>query len=262
MQSCTLRFREHGGNGIREPDKAINGGDQDVLNPPVLQFHHDAEPELGAFVLGNPEPQELFLALHVDGQGKIDRLVAHPAVLAALDDNAVEVDDRIDGIKRPALPCPNIVQHSIGYAADQGFGDLDLVELQQHGLHIPDAHASGIHGQNFFIESLEALLALWDELRFKGAVPISGRANIELIVIDDDGFAPGAVELQGKNGRLKKPKTSIDNNCVNTLLEKDIPRSNASASGYKRRGYTQTGASAAPPCFGSFSRKSIRTSGS
>ncbi|RTY34203.1 helix-turn-helix domain-containing protein, partial [Chlorobium phaeovibrioides] len=70
------------------------------------------------------------------------------------------------------------------------------------------------------------------------------------------------LELQGKNEHFKKPKTSIGNNCVSILLERDIPRSNASVSGYKRRGYTQTGASVALPCYGSFCRKSIRTSGS
>ncbi len=70
------------------------------------------------------------------------------------------------------------------------------------------------------------------------------------------------LELQGKNEHFKKPKTSIGNNCVSILLERDIPRSNASVSGYKRHGYTQTGASVALPCYGSFCRKSIRISGS
>ncbi len=72
----------------------------------------------------------------------------------------------------------------------------------------------------------------------------------------------GLLELQGKNEHFKKPKTSIGNNCVSILLERDIPRSNASVSGYKRHGYTQTGASVALPCYGSFCRKSIRISGS
>ena len=70
------------------------------------------------------------------------------------------------------------------------------------------------------------------------------------------------LELQEKNGHIKKPKASIDNICVSILLERDILRSNASVFGYKKHGYTQRGSSATLPCYGSCCRKSNQISGS
>jgi len=138
-----------------------------------------------------------FLAFHCDRQSKIDRFVTDLAVLTAFDDNAVEINNRIDRIEWSALPCPDVIEHGIGNTTDKSFRDFDFIEFQQHGLHIPDTYASGIHGQDFLIKSVEPLLALRDQLWFKGAVSVSGRTDFQLIVVNDYGFAAASSAFQG-----------------------------------------------------------------
>jgi hypothetical protein len=103
--------------------------------------------------------------------------------LTALDDNAVERDDGIERLERAVLPGAYVVEHRVGHAADERFGDFDLVEFQQHGLHVADAHAAGVHGQDFVVEALEARLALRDQLRLEAAVAVARGVDGELIVL-------------------------------------------------------------------------------
>ena len=60
-----FRLRIHRRDRLGESGKSVHGGHEDVLQPAVLQFVQDPEPELGAFRLVDPEPQELFLAFHI-----------------------------------------------------------------------------------------------------------------------------------------------------------------------------------------------------
>ena len=50
---------------------------------------------------------------------------------------------------------------------------LDLVQLFEHSLHVAYAHASEVHGQNFFVESIEVRLALRNQLRLETAVAVA-----------------------------------------------------------------------------------------
>jgi hypothetical protein len=51
------RFGEHGGDRVREALQAIDNGQHDILHAAVLELVHDAQPELGAFVLFDPQAQ-------------------------------------------------------------------------------------------------------------------------------------------------------------------------------------------------------------
>ena len=57
--------REGGGDGFGKALEAVHDGDQNILNAPVLHLVHHREPEFGPFVLGDPEAQNLALAIGV-----------------------------------------------------------------------------------------------------------------------------------------------------------------------------------------------------
>ena len=102
MQVCTVS-----GNTADRLGKAlqpIDHGDQDVLHAAGLQLVHHLQPELGAFALLDPRPENMFLALAIKRQRHIDRLVADQALVADLHPQRVEEDDGINRVERPVLP--------------------------------------------------------------------------------------------------------------------------------------------------------------
>ena len=89
--------------------------------PPVLQLVHHRQPELGAFVLGEPQAQNLTLAVAGDAKSHVDSLVLdRPAVgITDLHPQRVKDHNGIHPVQCPALPFPDLVEHRIGDAADQ-----------------------------------------------------------------------------------------------------------------------------------------------
>jgi hypothetical protein len=73
------RFREGGGDRLREAFQPVHDGDQDVLDPSVAQLVHHRQPELGTFIIGDPEAEDLALPLPGDAQGDVNS--PSPAVL-------------------------------------------------------------------------------------------------------------------------------------------------------------------------------------
>ncbi len=116
----------------------VHDGDQDVLDAPVAQLVHHRQPELGAFVVGDPEAQNLAFTIPGDAQGDVNGLVFdHPTVgVADLHAQSVENDDRIHPVQRPMLPLPDLVQHGIGDAADQVGRDPQAVKILQMSLDV------------------------------------------------------------------------------------------------------------------------------
>ncbi len=105
------RIREGGSDGFGEALQPIHDGDQDVLHAPVLQLVHYRQPELGAFILSNPQAKNLAHPVTGDAEGHINRLVLdHPAVgVADLDPKCVEDHDGIHTVQRPGLPFADLV---------------------------------------------------------------------------------------------------------------------------------------------------------
>ena len=89
--------------------------DQNVLNATVLQLVHHRKPELGALVIGDPQPQNLPKAVPVDAESHVNSLVFdHAAIgVADLDPERVEDHDRIHPLQRPGPPFPDLVQHGV-----------------------------------------------------------------------------------------------------------------------------------------------------
>jgi hypothetical protein len=82
-----LRLREHRAGRDRQ---AINDGDQDIADAAVLRLRHDAQSELRAVGLFDPNAQHVRTALRSDTNGELHDLVPHRSFIAHLNPQSVE----------------------------------------------------------------------------------------------------------------------------------------------------------------------------
>ncbi len=113
------RFGEDGGDGVGKTLQAIDDGQHDILDTAVAQFVHDAQPEFGAFILLQPQAKDHLGAVGHDAQGNMDRLVANHALVADLNPDRIEENQRIGWVQRALLPGRDLLQHSVRDRADQ-----------------------------------------------------------------------------------------------------------------------------------------------
>src|SRR5207249_4424206 len=66
-----------------------------------------------------------------DADRQVGVPVAHRPLVADLQHDRVEPDDQVELLERPRLPLLDIVEHSVGDAADRVAADLDAVDLRQ-----------------------------------------------------------------------------------------------------------------------------------
>ena len=161
------RLRKHRRDRLRKALQAIDDRDQNVVDAPNFQLVHDLEPELRAFGLFDPQAQNLFLAIGIESERDIDRLVFNEALIADLDPQGVEENDRVDGIERPVLPLAHLVQDGIGDPADEIGRDVDAVKLGQMAPDLAHRHAAGVQAQDLVVEPVEPGLAFGDKLRLE-----------------------------------------------------------------------------------------------
>ena len=106
--------RECVGNGLFHSLKPVCDSDQDVLHTAVPQVAEHLIPKGGAFGFADPEPENVLFPTGVDSKRKIDRLRGDDALFRAdLDPDCIKEDNRIDGVKRPALPASELRKHRI-----------------------------------------------------------------------------------------------------------------------------------------------------
>ena len=105
----------------------MNGGSGNDLFVFAPQFG-----ELTLFsALSMPEAQDLLAAVGSDAERDVDGLVADDALVANLDPQRVEEDQRVDGLQRSDLPGGDLLQNSVRHRADEVGRDLDAVKLAQ-----------------------------------------------------------------------------------------------------------------------------------
>ena len=96
MQVWTIASGNTAGSP-REALEAVDDGQQDILDAAVPELVHHPEPELGAFVLLEPQAEHLLGAVGAHAERDVDRLVADHALVPDLDPQRVEEDQRVDG---------------------------------------------------------------------------------------------------------------------------------------------------------------------
>jgi hypothetical protein len=107
-------LRKHSIDRLGKALQAIDDGDQNVTNATVLQLVHDAQPELGAFGLLDPDAEYLLGAIRANAKRNVDGLVADKAFVADFDPYRVEENERIADIQRSVLPFRDLLQDRIG----------------------------------------------------------------------------------------------------------------------------------------------------
>ena len=79
------RFGKDGDDRLRKALQAIDDGDEYILDAAVFQLVHDPQPEFGAFVLLEPQAENLLGAVGADAERDMHRLVADQPFVADFD---------------------------------------------------------------------------------------------------------------------------------------------------------------------------------
>jgi hypothetical protein len=116
-----------------------------LLDAAVAQFVQHPEPELRAFVLFEPEAEDLLRAVGADAECDVHRLVADQPLVADLHPQRVEEHQGVDRLQRAGLPRGDLVQHGIRDRTDQVRRDLQAIEVKQMARDLPRAHATRVH---------------------------------------------------------------------------------------------------------------------
>jgi hypothetical protein len=103
-------------------------------------------------------------------------------------DDAVEVDDRPDGVEPARTPQGNLAIEVGGDLGNERGGDLDAVKFLDDILDVAAGQALGVQGQDLVVEAAQAALVLADELRLEGAVAVARDVEADLAEFALDGF--------------------------------------------------------------------------
>jgi hypothetical protein len=100
--------QEKWGQGLAHPFQAVGHGDEDVLTAARLQIGEDLHPEFGPFGLLDPDAENVTCAIGQDGQCEIDRFAADRGLVANLDAQRIEEDDRVTSARAAGFATPSL----------------------------------------------------------------------------------------------------------------------------------------------------------
>ena len=175
--------------GLREAGEPVDADEQDVGDAAGLQVGEDVQPELRALGLLEPQAEDVAFAVEVDAQRDVARLVSDGVPVADLHDQRIEVDDRVDALKRAVLPRLRVLKDRVGDLRDQVRRDLGAVDLGQVPLNLADRQTTGVQADHAIVEPDPPGLTLADDLRLKRALAIPRRADPKPPVIGQDRLA-------------------------------------------------------------------------
>lgn len=81
------------------------------------------------------------------------RAVEHYALVADLDPDRVEEDQRVGRIERPLLPGGDLVEYGVGHRADQVGRHVNPVQIVRVPGDLAGAHAGRVHRHDLVIEA-------------------------------------------------------------------------------------------------------------
>ena len=196
------RRRIDGGQRLAHALETIGHGDQDVPTAARLQVGEDLHPELRAFRLLDPDPEDVARAVRQDGQGQIHGLAADDRFIADLHAQGVKEHYRIHGLERARLPRGDLRDHGVGDGANQIRRDLDAVHLDEKRLDLAHRQPARIERHHLVVEAREAPLVFADQPRLETAVPVARHGEGQRAVIGEDGLATAAIAMIGGVLRL------------------------------------------------------------
>ena len=126
------------------------------------------------------------IALEVDADSDVRRLVAHMGAVADLHHDRVEVDDRIERLERPTLPCQDLVEDFVGDLADRLVRQLGPDRRREMVLDVANRHAAGVEADDHLVEPAETPSALRHQPRREGPVTVPRRGQVDLTDLGPD----------------------------------------------------------------------------
>jgi hypothetical protein len=99
---------EDRGDGVGETGKPLDAGDEDVFYAAGIKVLADVEPELCPFGVRYPHAEHVLFAVEIDPDTEIDHLLSNRPAVTHFVADAVEVEHRIERLKPPVLPRPDL----------------------------------------------------------------------------------------------------------------------------------------------------------
>ena len=173
-------LREDRVDCLRKALQPVDDDDQDVGQASVPELVHHLEPELGALLVLVPDTEHVAAAVACDGGRGVDRFVAGDPLVADLDPERIEDDDRIDAFQGPVLPGADFLENGVGDPADQVRRDIDAAELLQMATDLQHTHAAGVHRDHLVVEAVDPGLAFADDPGVERGIAIPRRGDIQI----------------------------------------------------------------------------------
>ena len=214
------RLGKDGQDCLGEALQPVDDGEQHVLHAPVAELVHDPEPELRALVLLEPEPENLLGAVGADAEGDMHGLVADQPLVADLDPQGVEEDERIDRLEGARLPQRHLVQHRVRDRADQVGRGVDAIEVAQMTGDLAHAHATRVHRDDLLVKAGKAALVPGDQLRVEAGLAVPRDLQLELARVGRHRLSAVAVAgVAGLAGRQMMVHLGVQRPLGESLLQ-------------------------------------------
>ncbi|CAB0530462.1 hypothetical protein CIP100629_02401 [Corynebacterium diphtheriae] len=91
-------------HGFRQAFEPVAADDEHVLDPTVGKVSAHGCPKTGAFIVCDPQSQDVLDAVHVDAYRHVARLVDHAVAIADLHSQRIEEDHWVELVELAVLP--------------------------------------------------------------------------------------------------------------------------------------------------------------
>ena len=171
------RLGPRGLHGLGQALEPVAAHDQRVGHAPVGHLGAHVRPEGGAPVVLDPYARHMLEPVHVDADGDVRRLGRHPAVVARLDPDGVQVQDRIELVQRPLLPFGHGVAHRVGDVGYRLGAQVRADRLPKVVLDVAHRHAARVQGYDHLVQCARPPGTLGHRPRGERAVPAVGNLH-------------------------------------------------------------------------------------
>jgi hypothetical protein len=204
---CTIRGGKHRAERFAHALQSIGHRDQDVVTSPGLQVRENFHPELRAFGLLDPDPEDVARPIGQHRERQVNRLASDDGFITNLDAERVEEHDRIHGLERARLPGGDLGHDRVRHRADQIGRDVDAVHVREKRLNLAHREPARIERDDLVIEAREASLMFADQPRLETAVPVARHGERQRAVIRQDGLAAAPIAMIVVSSGLVPPGT-------------------------------------------------------
>lgn len=169
--------------------KPVAAHDEHVLDPAVGQICAHRCPQCSAFIISDPQSQDVLDAVYVDTNRHVASLVDHAVPVADLDAGRVEEDHRVELISLAVVPHHDLFQDRVGNGADRIRAHIHPKGGREMMANIAHCHPAGVERDDHVVEFCEPACAFGHHAGSKRAGTIPGHSYFHRAVSRIDGLA-------------------------------------------------------------------------